>query len=104
MRFHANKSVFVDLGIREHFKLPKLHFLNHYRRSIKLFGTTDNYDTQHSEHLHIDFAKEAYWATNRKDELSQMMIWMERKEKMEWHEAYINWCLCRREGTSPILQ
>ena len=102
-RFHANKSVFVDLGIREHFKLPKLHFLDHYRRSIELFGTTDNYDTQHSERLHIDFAKEAYRATNRKDELSQMTIWMERKEKIERHEAYINWCLHRREGMSPRI-
>ena len=102
-RFHANKSVFVDLGIREHFKLPKLHFLDHYRRSIELFGTTDNYDTQYSERLHIDFVKEAYRATNRKDELSQMTIWMERKEKIERHEAYINWCLHRREGMSPRI-
>ncbi|KAJ2978848.1 hypothetical protein NUW54_g11231 [Trametes sanguinea] len=45
-RFHANKSVFVDLGIRLNFKLPKLHSLEHYILSIVLFSTTDNYDTQ----------------------------------------------------------
>lgn len=44
-RFHAKTSVFLDLGIREHFKLPKLHFLDHYRQSIEMFGTMDNYDT-----------------------------------------------------------
>ncbi|KAI0824025.1 hypothetical protein BC628DRAFT_1381212 [Trametes gibbosa] len=91
--FHANKGVFVDLGIREHFKLPKLHFLGHYRRCIELYGTTDNYDTQFSERLHIDFTKEAYRATNHKDEFSQMTIWLERREKMQQHEAYIAWRL-----------
>ncbi|PIL34532.1 hypothetical protein GSI_03310 [Ganoderma sinense ZZ0214-1] len=102
-RFHANKSVFVDLGIREHFKLPKLHFLDHYRRSIEMFGTTDNYDTQHSERLHIDFAKEAFRATNGKDELSQMTLWMERKEKIERHETYINWCIRREEQREAAI-
>ncbi|OJT02126.1 hypothetical protein TRAPUB_7421 [Trametes pubescens] len=88
-RFHANKAVFCDLGIRSHFKLPKLHSLEHYRLSIELFGTTDNYDTQFSERLHIDFAKEAYRATNSKDEFSQMTVWLERREKVQHHAAYI---------------
>ncbi|KAI0826680.1 hypothetical protein BC628DRAFT_1419162 [Trametes gibbosa] len=40
-RLHTNKDIFVDLGVRQHFKLPKLHSLDHYVQSIKLFGTTD---------------------------------------------------------------
>ena len=92
-RFHANKAVFVDLGIREHFHLPKLHSLDHYLHSIQLFGTTDNYDTQYTERLHIDFTKDAYRATNRKDEFPQMTIWLERREKMERHAAYVAWRL-----------
>ncbi|KAI0821718.1 hypothetical protein BC628DRAFT_793206 [Trametes gibbosa] len=88
-RFHASKAIFCDLGIRSHFKLPKLHSLEHYRLSIELFGTTDNYDTQFSERLHIDFAKEAYRATNSKDEFSQMTVWLERREKVQHHTAYI---------------
>ncbi|KAI0737930.1 hypothetical protein C8Q80DRAFT_1222642 [Daedaleopsis nitida] len=91
--FHANKEIFVDLGIHDHFHLPKLHSLDHYKRSIELYGTTDNYDTQYSERLHIDLAKDAYRATNRKDELSQMTIWLERKEKVQRHEKYIEWRL-----------
>ncbi|KAI0373820.1 hypothetical protein BV20DRAFT_988937 [Pilatotrama ljubarskyi] len=91
--FHANKGIFVDLGIREHFRLPKLHALEHYRRSIELFGTTDNYDTQYSERLHIDFTKEAYRASNRKDEFAQMTVWLERKEKVQRHEKYVEWRL-----------
>ncbi|RPD62619.1 hypothetical protein L226DRAFT_458001 [Lentinus tigrinus ALCF2SS1-7] len=91
--FHANKDVFVDLGIRAHWQLPKLHSLDHYRRSIEHFGTTDNYDTQYSERLHIDMTKDAFRATNKKDELVQMTKWLERKEKILRHEKYVNWRL-----------
>ncbi|OSD07739.1 hypothetical protein PYCCODRAFT_1441641 [Trametes coccinea BRFM310] len=64
-RFHVNKAIFVDLGIQLHFKLPKLHSLEHYLLSIMLFGTIDNYDTQYTERLHIDFAKNVYCTLNR---------------------------------------
>jgi hypothetical protein len=88
-RFHDNKDIFVDLGARAHFNFPKLHSLIHYASSIKLFGTTDNYNTEQSERLHIDFAKNAYHATNRKDEFPQMTAWLERREKVQRHAAYI---------------
>ncbi|KAI1782434.1 hypothetical protein LXA43DRAFT_905807 [Ganoderma leucocontextum] len=91
--FHANKQIFVELGIRENFRLLKLHSLDHYRVAIEMFGTTDNYDTQYSERLHIDFTKEAYRATNFRDELPQMTQWLERREKIFRHEKYIDWCL-----------
>jgi hypothetical protein len=32
--FHDNKAVFADIGVREHFNLPKLHSLLHYASSI----------------------------------------------------------------------
>ncbi|KAI1788558.1 hypothetical protein LXA43DRAFT_1063534 [Ganoderma leucocontextum] len=69
-RFHANKAVFVDLGIRMNFMIPKLHSFDHYGDSIKLFGTTDNYDTQYTEHLHIDSAKDVYRAHQKKRKIS----------------------------------
>jgi len=62
--FHQNKAVFVDLSIWEDFNIPKLHGLVHYALSIHLFGTTDNYNTEQSECLHINLAKNAYRATN----------------------------------------
>ena len=88
--FHNNKAVFVDLGIRENFDIPKLHSLLHYASSIRLFGTTDNYNTEQSERLHIDLAKDAYRATNRKDEYAQMTTWLERREKVQRHSASID--------------
>ncbi|KAH9056273.1 hypothetical protein EDB87DRAFT_1545019, partial [Lactarius vividus] len=79
---HNNKAVFVDLGVCEHFNIPKLHSLMHYSPSIALFGTTDNYNTEQTERLHIDFTKDAYHATNHKDEYPQMTLWLERREKL----------------------
>ena len=90
-RFHDNKDIFVDLGIRDHFNLPKLHSLIHYTPSIRLFGTTDSYNTEQTERLHIDLTKDAYRASNRKDEYSQMTMWLERREKVQDHSAFIKW-------------
>ncbi|KAG1904218.1 uncharacterized protein F5891DRAFT_899777, partial [Suillus fuscotomentosus] len=87
--FHANKDIFIQLGIRNNFNLPKLHAARHYHLMITLFGTTDNYNTEYTEHLHIDLAKDAYCATNHQDEFLQMTRWLERKEKVLWHQKYV---------------
>ncbi|KAG1849692.1 hypothetical protein DFJ58DRAFT_716907 [Suillus subalutaceus] len=58
--FHNNKDIFIDLGIRNSFNLPKLHFALHYAHMIRLYGTTDNYNTGYTECLHIDLAKDAF--------------------------------------------
>ena len=92
-RFHENKDIFVQLGIRDDFNLPKLHFLIHYIEKIQWLGTTDNFNTEYTERLHIDFAKDAYEATNHKDELPQMTLWLERKEKIMQFNEYIQWQL-----------
>lgn len=60
---------------------------------IRLYGTTDNYNTEYTERLHIDFTKDAYRATNHKDEFAQMTRWLERKEKIVRHDKFIRWQL-----------
>ena len=90
-RYHSNKDVFIDLGIREDFNMPKIHSLTHYSASIRLFGTTDNYNTEQTERLHIDTTKDAYNATNHKDEYSQMTTWQERREKVQVHYGFVKW-------------
>jgi hypothetical protein len=94
--FHFNKQVFVDLGIHNNFELPKLHFAKHYVALIKSLGTPDNYNTEYTKPLHIDYAKNAYAATNHKDEFSQMTIWLEQKEKILRHDKHVQWCLVRK--------
>lgn len=91
--FHAKKDIFIRLGARGNFIIPKLHMMLHYVRAIKLYGTTDNYNTESTERLHIDFAKEAYRSTNHKDELPQMTKWLERREKVLQHAKYVQWRL-----------
>ncbi|KAG1838687.1 hypothetical protein F4604DRAFT_1885397 [Suillus subluteus] len=68
--FHNNKDIFIDLGIRNSFNLPKLHFALHYTHMIRMYGTTDNYNTEYTERLHIDLTKDAYRSTNHKNELT----------------------------------
>ncbi|KAJ3525552.1 hypothetical protein NMY22_g10528 [Coprinellus aureogranulatus] len=90
LMFHDNKSIFVDLGVRENFnKIVKLHYLGHYRVLIETFGTADNFNTEYTERLHIDLAKEAYRASNSKDEYSQMTAWLDRRERILLHDKYI---------------
>ncbi|THU76369.1 hypothetical protein K435DRAFT_704958 [Dendrothele bispora CBS 962.96] len=100
-RFHDNKQIFVDLGIRSNFHIPKIHFMNHYVENIIHLGTLDNFNTEYTERLHIDLAKEAYRATNKKDEYPQMTLWLERKEKIMRHESFMAW---RTSGEQPHLR
>ena len=85
--FHKHKNVLVELGIREHMNIPKLHSLLHYVDSIKNLGTTDNYNTEMFERLHIDCAKKAWRATNHRNERPQMVKWLERREKVAMFET-----------------
>jgi hypothetical protein len=43
------------------------------------------------ECLHIELTKNAFKATNGKDEYYQMMTWVQRREKTQKHTAYIEW-------------
>jgi hypothetical protein len=91
VRFHDNKGIFIDLGVRKQFLYPKVHSLLHYRSSITLFGTTDNYNTEQTERLHIEFPKNGFRASNHKDEYPQMTAWLERREKVEQHVLFVAW-------------
>ncbi|KAN0140650.1 hypothetical protein V8E53_001477 [Lactarius tabidus] len=98
-QFHENKSIFLNLGIRFHFNIPKFHFTTHYVELIKLYGTTDNFNTEATERLHIDIAKDGYGTTNHKDKFFQMTIWLEQKEKIHQHERLVKWWL---DGSPPV--
>ena len=80
--FHENKQIFVELGIRKHFNIPKLHAIQHYVEGIRSLGSADGYNTKSPEHLHIDFAKAAYRASNKRDYMEQMAKWLQHQEAM----------------------
>ena len=89
--FHENKKIIVELKIREHFNIPKLHAIMHYVNSICALGSADGYNTESPERLHIDFAKEAYRASNKRDYMEQMALWLQRHEAMWLRESYLIW-------------
>ncbi|KAH9918421.1 uncharacterized protein B0H18DRAFT_882796 [Fomitopsis serialis] len=80
--FHRNKQILVDLGVRDHLNIPKFHSLLHYVDAIRLLGTTDNYNTEAFERLHIDYAKNGWRASNHRNARPQMVRWLARQEKM----------------------
>jgi len=88
-RFHTHQDYFIRLGVRSDFNIPKFHSLLHYVNAIKLFGTTDNYNTELFERLHIDFSKSGWRASNHRDEFPQMIRWLSRREKIALFEGYM---------------
>ncbi|KAJ6577620.1 hypothetical protein B0H19DRAFT_1207980 [Mycena capillaripes] len=98
--FHAYKQVFVDLNIREHFNIPKFHTIQHYIDSICHLGSEDGYNTESPERLHIDFAKKAYRASNRRDYTEKMALWLQRQEAMALRTSYLQWLILQG---SPIV-
>ncbi|KAF8188308.1 hypothetical protein K438DRAFT_1907473 [Mycena galopus ATCC 62051] len=90
--FHANKQIFLDLGVRAkqgHFNIPKLHSMEHYVAMVWLFGSLDGYNTESPERLHIDYAKAGYRASNKKDYIAQMTLWLQRQEAVDRFTAYL---------------
>ncbi|KAG1884906.1 hypothetical protein F4604DRAFT_1676341 [Suillus subluteus] len=71
--FHAHKDVLQELA------------------SIKLFGAADGFNTELPERLHIDFAKEAYRASNKRDYEEQMVLWLQRQEAIFCRTTYLEW-------------
>ncbi|KAJ6523756.1 hypothetical protein B0H19DRAFT_1085611 [Mycena capillaripes] len=70
--FHDKKSIFIDLEIRKHFDINKLHKIKHYADSIRSRGTADGFNTENTERLHIDLSKAGYNASNQVNYTRQM--------------------------------
>ncbi|THH17858.1 hypothetical protein EUX98_g9049 [Antrodiella citrinella] len=102
MRFHQHKDIFIELSVRQHFNIPKIHSMEHYIWMIEELGSADGYNTESPERLHIEFAKNAYRATNRKDYVIQMTTWLCRQEALHTFSAYLLWT-CGSGGLDSYL-
>ncbi|KAH7916503.1 hypothetical protein BJ138DRAFT_995434, partial [Hygrophoropsis aurantiaca] len=75
----------------EHFNIPKVHSMEHYQMLIELFGSADGFNSESPERLHIDYAKDAYRASNKKDYLIQMTVWLQRQESVDRWAVFLEW-------------
>ena len=91
--FHENKDIFISEGNREHFNIPKIHSMVHYFATIQSRGSLDGYNTESPEWLHIDYAKEAYRASNKRDYIRQMTVWLGRQEAVARFRAYLDYVI-----------
>jgi hypothetical protein len=99
--FHENKKIFVTEGIREHFNIPKIHSMVHYFAAIQSRGSLDGYNTESPERLHIDYAKEAYRASNKKEYVRQMTVWLGRQEAVARFRAYLDYVIALDPSIPP---
>ncbi|KAF8207986.1 hypothetical protein K438DRAFT_1574672 [Mycena galopus ATCC 62051] len=93
LAFHDNKDIFVDLEVRTHFNISKVHKLKHYVDSIRSKGTADGFNSEGTERLHIDLAKVGYNATNKKAYTRQMTVWLRRQESVHKFGSYLQWAV-----------
>ncbi|KAF5362997.1 hypothetical protein D9757_014080 [Collybiopsis confluens] len=91
--FHEKKNVFLELGLRTHFNISKLHNVSHYSESIRSRGTNDGFNTESSERLHIDLAKSGYRASNKRNFQPQMTRWLTRQEAIHQRVQYMGWVM-----------
>ncbi|KAJ3858519.1 hypothetical protein EV359DRAFT_52110, partial [Lentinula novae-zelandiae] len=54
------------------------HNILHYPQNIHSRGTLDGFNSETTEHLHIDLAKSGYWASNKHRYIVQMTQWLQR--------------------------
>ena len=89
--FHSHKDILLELYPGEDFNIPKVHSMLHYLDSICSLGSADRYNSESPKWLHIDYAKEAYCASNGVDFVPQIMKWLQHQEAVNRHLAYLNW-------------
>ncbi|KAG7085416.1 hypothetical protein E1B28_002977 [Marasmius oreades] len=91
--FHQYKDIFLELNARQstHFNIPKIHSMQHYVALVRHFGSADGFNTESPERLHINYAKNAYRASNKKDYTIQMTRWLQRQEAVDRFSLFLDW-------------
>lgn len=84
VEFRAEKEI-------KHFnRIPKLRMMSHYAHSIRELGTPDRYNAEAPEHLHIEYAKDPWRASSKRDAIPQMIRYIQRQEAIRIHQSKLN--------------
>jgi hypothetical protein len=81
-RFHQERQIFIEVGIREDFSLPRQHSLIHYRDLILSFGAPNGLCSSITESKHIKAVKEPWRRSSRNQPLGQMLLTNQRLDKL----------------------
>jgi hypothetical protein len=81
-RFHQERPIFLEAGVREDFSLPRQHSLVHYRDLILLFGAPNGLCSSITESKHIKAVKEPWRRSSRNQPLGQMLLTNQRLDKL----------------------
>ncbi|KIJ09145.1 hypothetical protein PAXINDRAFT_87881, partial [Paxillus involutus ATCC 200175] len=98
--FHLHKDIFIELEVRNHFNIPNVHWLSHYVQSIRLYSSPDGFNTELPEHLHINFAKDAYQSSNKHNYKEQMVLWLQHQEAIFLCMAFLLWLRNKHASTT----
>ncbi|GLB45390.1 putative zn-finger domain-containing protein [Lyophyllum shimeji] len=91
--FHVCKDVFVELDARSpaHFNIRKFIPCNTTSRLSNSSVVPTDSTPESPERLHIDYAKNAYRASSKKDYTIQMTHWLRRQEAVDRFTLYLEW-------------
>lgn len=81
-RFHTERIIFEETGVRIDFNLPRQHSLEHYRRNIQLFGAPNGLCSSITESKHIKVVKEPWRRSSHFEALGQMLVTNQRIDKL----------------------
>ncbi|KAG8793370.1 hypothetical protein FRC12_002890 [Ceratobasidium sp. 428] len=92
--FHRLKDALVVQGVYESSerfdRIPKLHMLRHYVHMVRQLGAPDGYNSEVPEHLHIEYAKIPWRASNKVKPQPQMITYIQRQEAIRIHREYLD--------------
>ena len=81
-RYHIEREIFVECGIRGDFNLPRQHALLHYRALIQMFGAPNGLCSSITESKHIKAVKQPWCRSSRNEPLGQMLLINQRLDKL----------------------
>lgn len=80
--FHEHRKVFIELGIRVDFNLPRQHSARHWTRLIREFGAPNGLCSSITESKHIKAVKRPWRRSSRYKALQQMLLINQRHDKL----------------------
>ncbi|KZP16263.1 hypothetical protein FIBSPDRAFT_749065 [Athelia psychrophila] len=80
--FHEHRKIFLELGIRPDFNLPRQHSARHWVKMIREFGAPNGLCSSITESKHIKAVKKPWRRSSRYKALQQMLYINQRMDKL----------------------